>query len=404
MTRQTVAFAQVACAASLALVVCALWCSGAAADDAKSFGTGFVVDARGYILTNEHVVHRAKQVEIIVGARERIPATILSTDPDHDLALLKANTDHPLVRVPLGASAEVKRQEPVLVIGFPFAEENVTSTSGRIVSIRKEGADQVFVTDAVVNPGNSGGPVLNERGEAIGVIRSLLLAEIDGARVKAGEIYAIPLSFAFPMLAAIPDFDWQSIGAAQARMDTRDIDAAVTPGVVQIESDSVTPGTIEGAAGEGVSDFAQNALALLTSYFERMEIDHEVDTEREFPMIRTEITMENATHHIFVVVDAKRQLVYLFLNRYIVAPENHPNLQAILRALMEYNWRLNVGKFEWDKTDGEVRYSFVFTTENGVGFEAFEAIYNALAKTGDDLWPELSKLAELPDNNQEGNQ
>lgn len=398
MNRQTVGLKSVVCAAGLALVLGALWCGAACADDAKSFGTGFVVDSRGYIITNEHVVHRAKQVQIIIGARERIPATILSVDPDHDLALLKANTDKPLTPVPLGASTEVKRQEPVLVVGFPFGEESVTSTSGRIVSIRTEGADQVFVTDAVVNPGNSGGPVINERGEAIGVIRSLLLAEIDGARVKAGEIYAIPISFAFPMLAAIPGFDWQSIGKAQARMDSRDIDAAVTPGVVQIESDSVTPGTIDGAAGEGVSDFAQNAVALLTSYFERMETQHEVDAEREYPIIRTEIRMENATHHPCVVIDAQRELVYLYLNRYIVAPEDHPNLQAVLRTLMEYNWRLNVGKFEWDKTDGEVRYSFVFTTENGVGFEAFEAIYNTLAKTGDDLWPELSKLTELPNN------
>jgi molybdenum cofactor biosynthesis enzyme len=61
---------------------------------------------------------------------------------------------------------------------------------------------------------------------------------------------------------------------------------------------------------------------------------------------------------------------------------------------MEYNWRVNVGKFEWDKSDGEVRYSYTFTTETGVGFEAFEAIVVTLLKTADELWPKLSAMVK----------
>jgi len=63
---------------------------------------------------------------------------------------------------------------------------------------------------------------------------------------------------------------------------------------------------------------------------------------------------------------------------------------------MRYNWRVNIGKFEWDKTDGEIRYSYTFTTENGLGFEAFDAIYFALLKLGDELWPGFMELTALP--------
>jgi len=95
-----------------------------------------------------------------------------------------------------------------------------------------------------------------------------------------------------------------------------------------------------------------------------------------------------------VVIDSKRQLVYLFLNRYLSAPANSANVGKVLQALMEQNWNLNIGKFEWDPSDGEIRYSYCFTTENGIGFEAFEAIVQTLAQTGDRLWPDLKKLTE----------
>jgi serine protease Do len=256
--------------------------------DLKSYGTGFLVDPRGYILTNEHVVHRAKSVKVVLGERDTFPATILSADEDHDLALLKIESDTPLPMIPVGKSSEVKRQQRVLAIGYPFGETAVTSTGGRLVSIRKEGADQLLVTDVVANPGNSGGPLLNDRGEAIGVISSLLMAQVGGTRVKAGEIYAIPISFALPLLAAIPDFDWTAVGAAETRLAPDELDARASPAVAQVLSDRVERGQISGAAGEGEKGFSENATALLTSYVERMELKHEVDrTTCESSLTRT---------------------------------------------------------------------------------------------------------------------
>ena len=61
---------------------------------------------------------------------------------------------------------------------------------------------------------------------------------------------------------------------------------------------------------------------------------------------------------------------------------------------MVENWNLNIGKFEWDKTDGEIRYSYCFTTENGLGYESFNAIVLTITRTGDKLWPELKALTD----------
>ena len=362
----------------------------------KAFGSGLLVDGRGYVLTNEHVVHRAKTVKVVLREDESYTATVLSVDLEHDLALLKIDAGKPLPSLPIGNSSEVKRQQEVLAMGFPFGEEAITSTSGRITSIRREGANQLLVTDAVINPGNSGGPLLSRTGEVIGVVRSLLLASIEGARVKAGEYYAIPISFALPLLAAIPGFDWAAIGKAETTLSLADVDAASNPAIVQIQSDRVKPGTIEGAAGEDNEGFRENALALIESYLDRMKLKYEADTSDKWPVIKLPIKMDNASHHVRVLIDTEKELVYLFLNRYLSVPADHPNLAAVLQTLMDYNWRLHVGKLEWDKTDGEVRLSFTFTTENGVGFEAFEAILGALVRVGDKLWPELSKLAEQP--------
>jgi hypothetical protein len=367
----------------------------------RSFGSGFVVDPRGYILTNEHVVHLAQTVKVVYNRHETFPATVVSVDAQRDIALLKATAPSPLPALSLGSSTKVRRQDQVLVIGFPFGEDAVTSTSGRVVSIREENAQQILVTDAVVNPGNSGGPMLNDRGEVIGIIKSLLMAEVGGTTVKAGEIYAIPISFALPMMAAIPDYDWAAVGKATQKLDLTDIDDRDSPAVVQILSDRQEAPSLDTSASESQKAFQENALALVSSYLDKMELKYTTDTSRDYPVLDVPVAMDNASHSLRIVIDSKRQLVYLFLNRYVMAPEDHPRLNEILHRLMDLNWDLNVGKFERDKTDGEVRLSFTFTTENGVGFEAFEAIARTLLSTGDRLWPELAEMTgqKEPDAN-----
>jgi hypothetical protein len=142
---------------------------------------------------------------------------------------------------------------------------------------------------------------------------------------------------------------------------------------------------------------ALNATVL--SYLDRMKTEkkletYEADTGQQYPVYTVPYKMANATHHLKIVVDPERKLVYFFLNRYLIVPPRSPNLAKVLEALMEQNWELNVGKFEWDKTDGEIRFSMVHNTEDGLGLSTFEVIITTLLETGDKLWPKLRDLAE----------
>jgi len=136
----------------------------------------------------------------------------------------------------------------------------------------------------------------------------------------------------------------------------------------------------------------EQAFTVIRGYLDRMKLASKVVQAEKTSVIDVVLEMDNATHHLRIVVDVERDMVYLFLNRFLSLPQNDPHRDALLQKLMETNWALNIGKFEWDPSDGEVRLSYTFSTENGMGFEAFEAIVGTLAKTGDKYWPDLKKM------------
>jgi hypothetical protein len=148
------------------------------------------------------------------------------------------------------------------------------------------------------------------------------------------------------------------------------------------------------AAAAANNNWADNdqAAGLVAGYLQRMNIDAKRDSSQDFPVFNATVKKANATHRLRIVVDGKRNMVYLFLNRYLTIKSDDAALPRVLQRLMEKNWDLNIGKFEWDKSDGEVRFSYCFTTENGIGYEAFEAIVTTLLDTGDKHWPELHGL------------
>jgi serine protease Do len=139
-----------------------------------SLGSGFVIDDEGYILTNNHVVDRAAEVEVFFadGKNTRLKAKVVGTDKKSDLALLRVKAGPYLLPLPFGNSDIVKVGETVLAIGNPFGLSH-TVTAG-IVSAKNrvigQGPyDDFLQTDASINPGNSGGPLFNARGEVIGI-------------------------------------------------------------------------------------------------------------------------------------------------------------------------------------------------------------------------------------------
>ena len=141
-----------------------------------SLGSGFVIDKDGYIVTNYHVIESARQIEVNFSGDDRVQATIVGVDPSTDLALLKISAQaRALTPLPLGDSDAVRVGDAVVAIGNPFGLER-TVTAGIVSALQREitapngyTIDKVIQTDAGINQGNSGGPLLNARGEVIGV-------------------------------------------------------------------------------------------------------------------------------------------------------------------------------------------------------------------------------------------
>ena len=147
----------------------------------KSLGSGFIISADGYIVTNNHVVAGADVIRVTLdeagGKGRNLTATLVGTDEDTDLALLKISSKEPLPYLAFGNSDELKVGEWLLAIGNPFGlDHSVTSgiLSAKNRNIHSGPFDNFLQTDASINPGNSGGPLLNMAGEVIGINTAII--------------------------------------------------------------------------------------------------------------------------------------------------------------------------------------------------------------------------------------
>lgn len=162
-------------------------------------GSGSIIDLKGHILTNHHVVANAQKLEVTLADGSKWPAKLVGSDPDNDLAVIKIEAPREKLKViPMGDSKNLRIGQKVLAIGNPFGLER-TLTTGIISSlgrtIRSEGGyliEDVIQTDAAINPGNSGGPLLNSEGEIIG-INSAIISPSGGS---VGIGFAIPVNTA----------------------------------------------------------------------------------------------------------------------------------------------------------------------------------------------------------------
>jgi len=141
----------------------------------NGMGTGVVIDSRGYIVTNYHVVEGVRRIEVTMASGRTTTATLVSHDPRIDLAVIKVGVESPLPVITIGTSGDIMIGETVLALGNAYGYEHtvtrgIVSALHRSVEVsRTQHYDDLIQTDASINPGNSGGPLLNIDGEMIGI-------------------------------------------------------------------------------------------------------------------------------------------------------------------------------------------------------------------------------------------
>ncbi len=164
-----------------------------------SLGSGFIIDKKGYVVTNNHVIEGADQIKVKLDDESEFDAQVVGRDPSTDLAVLKVKADRDLPAVKLGNSDALKIGQWVVAIGSPFGLERtvtagIVSAKGRVIGSGPY--DDFIQTDASINPGNSGGPLINMKGEVVGINTAIVAS-------GQGIGFAIPINLAKDVISQL---------------------------------------------------------------------------------------------------------------------------------------------------------------------------------------------------------
>jgi serine protease Do len=209
----------------------------------NSLGSGFVIDASGIVVTNNHVIGEATEISVLFSDGTRLKAEVVGRDPKVDLAVLRVKPDKPLKAVKFGDSEKLRLGEWVMAIGNPFGlggslSQGIVSARGR--NIESGPYDSFIQTDAAINKGNSGGPLFNMNGEVVGINTAILSP--SGGSVGIG--FAIPASLASPVVAQLREFGETRRGWLGVRIQNVDDATAEALGI----------GSARGALIAGIDD------------------------------------------------------------------------------------------------------------------------------------------------------
>jgi S1-C subfamily serine protease len=252
------------------------------AQQSESTGSGFVIDEDGLILTNAHVVDAATDIQVTFSDSHTVRATPVGKDPDTDLALLRVKGEGSVEPLDLGDSSTVQVGDPTIAIGNPFGLER-TLTTGVVSALQRRltapsgfTIDNVIQTDAALNPGNSGGPLLDAAGRVIG-INSQIATGGGSAGGSIGIGFAVPVNTAKDVISQLEE-------AGHVERAYLGIQGSTGDGGVNVER--VEPGSPAAAAGlhdadllSSLDDRPVRTMADVSAILERHEPGDEVAVE-----------------------------------------------------------------------------------------------------------------------------
>ena len=185
----------------------------------NSLGSGFVIDPSGIIVTNNHVIADADEIEVNFSDGSKLKAEVIGKDAKTDIALLKVKSDKPLTAVPMGDSNKIRVGDWVMAIGNPFGlggTVTVGIVSARNRDINSGPYDDFIQTDAAINRGNSGGPLFNMEGQVIGINTAIISP--TGGSIGIG--FAIPAATAMSVIEQLREFGETRRGWLGVRIQT----------------------------------------------------------------------------------------------------------------------------------------------------------------------------------------
>jgi S1-C subfamily serine protease len=255
-------------------------------------GSGFIFTPDGLILTNSHVVHRAKEIEVLLQNGRRLPATRVGDDPDTDLAVIRVSTTD-LPTISFGDSSVLRPGQLVVAIGNPLGFE-ATVTAGVVSALGRSMRSRtgrlmhdIIQTDAALNPGNSGGPLVNSRGEVIGVNTAIILP-------AQGLCFAIPSRTAeFVASLLIRDGRvrraWLGLGGQPARLKRRlvnDHSLKIEAGILVLHVEGDSPAQRAGVReGDVLVGFGHRAVTSVDD-LHRMLTEAQIGVKLELEILR----------------------------------------------------------------------------------------------------------------------
>ncbi|HEX2146590.1 MAG TPA: Do family serine endopeptidase [Pseudorhizobium sp.] len=270
----------------------------------NSLGSGFVIDASGYVVTNNHVIEDADDIEVVFPNGSKLDATLVGTDPKTDLSVLKVEPKAPLKAVRFGDSRQMRIGDWVMAIGNPFGlggsvTLGIISARGR--NINAGPYDNFIQTDAAINKGNSGGPLFNMRGEVIGINTAIISP--SGGSIGIG--FAVPTELAENIVNQLIEFGETRRGWLGVRIQPVTDEVAESLGLDRARG-ALVSGVVEGGPIANQEIRAGDIILRLDG--------HPVNEMRDLPRIVAESPVGKEVD-VVLLRDGQEQTVKVTLGR-----------------------------------------------------------------------------------------